>query len=163
MSSATPTEPIGDALLRPATPGDGPVIAALYTEARIAAVPQMPPAVHTAEEDVAHFSALVTDAEHEAWVAEQDGRIVGFAILTATWLDGLYVHPEAQGHGIGTALLELARALRPEGFGLWVFESNAPARALYRRHGFVETERTDGAGNEENAPDIRMDWPGTFG
>ena len=162
MSSATPT----DLLLRPATPDDGPAIAALYTAVRIAAVPLMPPAIHTAEEDVAHFGALLSDGEHEGWIAEEAGRVAGFAILTATWLDGLYVHAEAQGRGIGTALLELAQALRPEGLGLWVFETNAPARALYSRHGFVETERTDGSGNEERAPDIRMDWPGhagTFG
>jgi ribosomal protein S18 acetylase RimI-like enzyme len=168
MSSATPTEPVGpDVLLRPAVPDDGPAVAALYTAARVAAVPMMPPAIHTAEEDVAHFGALLVDGEHEAWVAEQDGRVAGFAILTETWLDGLYVHPEAQGCGIGTALLELAQALRPGGLGLWVFETNAPARTLYRRHGFVETERTDGSGNEEGEPDIRMEWPGhavgTFG
>lgn len=147
-------------LLRPAVPDDGPRIAALYTATRAAAVPLMPPAVHTAEEDVAHFSALILDGEHEGWVAEQDGRLLGFAVLTATWLDGLYVDPGAQRGGIGTALLELAQALRPAGLGLWVFESNTPARALYRRYGFVETEHTDGSGNEEGAPDIRMDWPG---
>ncbi|MDH2416689.1 GNAT family N-acetyltransferase [Nocardioides sp. CER19] len=155
MSSATPTE----LLLRPALPDDGPLIAALYTATRAAAVPHMPPAMHTAEEDVTHFSALIVDGEHETWVAEQDGRVLGFAILTATWLDGLYVRPDAQGRGVGTALLQLAQALRPDGFGLWVFESNTPARALYERHGFVETERTDGSGNEEKAPDIRMNWP----
>jgi ribosomal protein S18 acetylase RimI-like enzyme len=161
MSSATPTEPSGSAvLLRPAQADDGPLIAALYTATRSAAVPLMPPAVHTAEEDVAHFGALLVDAEHETWVAEEDGRPVAFLVLTRTWLDGLYVHPEAQGRGIGTALLELAQSLRPLGLGLWVFESNAPARALYLRHGFVESERTDGSGNEEGAPDIRMDWTG---
>ena len=159
MSSATPTEP-SDLLLRPAVPEDGPVVGALYTATRTAAVPLMPPAVHTAEEDVAHFGALLADAEHEGWIAERDGRALGFAILTATWLDCLYVHPDAQGHGVGTALLGLAQALRPGGLGLRVFETNAPARALYRRHGFVEAERTDGSGNEEHAPDLRMEWPG---
>jgi GNAT superfamily N-acetyltransferase len=159
MSSATPTE----LLLRPAVAEDGPAIAALYTATRVAAVPQMPPAVHTAAEDVAHFSALIVDGEHEAWIAEQDGRLLGFAVLTATWLDGLYVHPDAQGRGVGTALLQLAQAIRPDGLGLWVFETNAPARALYLRHGFVETEHTDGSGNEEKAPDIRMDWVGARG
>ncbi|GAA1961265.1 hypothetical protein GCM10009798_21290 [Nocardioides panacihumi] len=147
-------------LLRPALAEDGPAIGALYTATRIAAVPLMPPALHTAEEDVAYFSALIVDAEHECWVAEQDGEIAAFAMLTETWLDGLYVHPSAQGQGIGTALLELAQSLRPSGLGLWVFESNTPGRELYRRHGFVETEHTDGSGNEEHAPDIRMDWPG---
>jgi ribosomal protein S18 acetylase RimI-like enzyme len=156
MSSATPT----DLLIRPAVPDDGPRVAALYTAARVAAVPLMPPAVHTPQEDVAFYTARLTDGEHEAWVAEEGGRLVGFALLTPTWLDGLYVHPDAQGRGVGTALLELAQALRPDGLGLWVFETNTPARALYAQHGFEEVERTDGSGNEERAPDIRMEWPG---
>jgi hypothetical protein len=41
---------------------------------------------------------------------------------------------------------------------LWVFESNVPARRFYELHGFVAVERTDGAGNEERAPDVRMEW-----
>jgi hypothetical protein len=50
------------------------------------------------------------------------------------------------------------KTLRPDGFGLWVFTSNTPARAFYAGHGFVETERTDGSDNEEHAPDVRMEW-----
>ena len=38
---------------------------------------------------------------------------------------------------------------------------NAPARGFYARRGLVELERTDGSGNEERAPDVRMAWPGT--
>ena len=52
------------------------------------------------------------------------------------------------------------KSLRPDGFCLWVFESNAPARDFYRSRGCIELERTDGAGNEEKAPDIRVAWPG---
>ena len=50
--------------------------------------------------------------------------------------------------------------MRPDGFCLWVFESNTGARAFYARHGLVELERTDGSGNEEKAPDVKMAWPG---
>ena len=57
------------------------------------------------------------------------------------------------------ALLDLAKSLRPDGFGLWVFETNAGARRFYERHGLVEVERTDGSDNEERAPDVRMAWP----
>jgi hypothetical protein len=32
------------------------------------------------------------------------------------------------------------------------------AQRFYLRHGFVEVERTDGAGNEEHAPDIQYGW-----
>ena len=50
---------------------------------------------------------------------------------------------------MGAALFDLVTSLRPDGFCLWVFESNTPARAFYRSRGCVELERTDGAGNEE--------------
>ena len=52
------------------------------------------------------------------------------------------------------------KARRPRGFALWVFESNAPARAFYARHGLLELEHTDGADNQERSPDLRMAWPG---
>ncbi|MEO5853505.1 MAG: GNAT family N-acetyltransferase [Nocardioides sp.] len=75
-------------------------------------------------------------------------------------LDDLYVSPDHAREGIGSALLDLAMSLRPDGFCLWVFESNTPAREFYARHGLVTLERTDGDGNEEKAPDLRLAWPG---
>jgi chorismate mutase len=97
---------------------------------------------------------------YDVWVAERGGEPVGYARWTSTWLDDLYVHPDHQGHGVGTALFELVASTRPGGFCLWVFESNAPARAFYARHGCLELERTDGSANEECAPDVRVAWPG---
>jgi len=92
------------------------------------------------------------------WVAEGAHGLVGYARLTEAWLDDLYVLAEHRGAGVGGALLDLVKALRPAGFGLWVFEQNVPARAFYARHGLVEVERTDGSGNEERAPDVRVEW-----
>ena len=94
-------------------------------------------------------------------MAELGGDVAAYARFTATWLDDLYVAPAHAGQGLGSALLDLVKAQRPDGFCLWVFEMNEPARAFYARHGLVELERTDGSGNEEKQPDIRMAWPGT--
>ncbi len=55
----------------------------------------------------------------------------------------------------------MVKQQRPEGFCLWVFESNAPARAFYANRGLIELERTDGSANEEKAPDVRMAWLGS--
>jgi len=121
----------------------------------------MPPSVHAETEVRAWLAARINPDEvaDEVWVAEVDGTVVGYARFTTTWLDDLYVDPGAQGSGIGTALLDVVKALRPGGFSLWVFESNLPARAFYAAQGLVEREHTDGADNEERAPDVRMEWP----
>ncbi|CAN5447960.1 hypothetical protein BH11ACT8_BH11ACT8_25500 [soil metagenome] len=92
------------------------------------------------------------------WVAEVGDAVVAYLRLTDTWLDDLYVVPAHAGAGIGSALLDLAKAVRPHGFGLWVFEMNLPARAFYARHGFVEVARTDGHDNEEQMPDLHLAW-----
>jgi ribosomal protein S18 acetylase RimI-like enzyme len=75
------------------------------------------------------------------------------------WVDQLYVDSSATGQGLGSELIELAKTLRPDGLQLWTFATNIGAQRFYRRHGFVVAETTDGAGNEEKAPDIRFIWP----
>lgn len=151
-----------DLTVRRAGPEDAEAIADLYSAARVAAVPQMPPAVHTNAEDRQWMAEQLARDDHEAWVASfPDGRIVGYALFTQAWLDHLFLDPEHLGAGIGSVLLDLVKSLRPDGFSLWVFESNTGARRFYARHGLVELEGTDGWGNEERAPDVRMAWPGS--
>ena len=150
----------GDLRLRPADPAESDALAALYGRSRVAAVPAMPPAVHTPEEDRTWFAARLRDGEHEAWVAEDDRGLLGYALASASWLDHLFVDPSQQSAGVGAALLDVVKGVRPDGFCLWVFESNVRARAFYERHGMVGLERTDGSGNEEKAPDVKMAWPG---
>ncbi len=144
---------------RPAEPADLPEVADLFLASRTGAGGAMPPV--TAPWDVVrgHIESWDLSAR-EVWLAEDALGLTGFVTLTGAWLDSLYVAPERQGTGVGTALLELTMALRPYGFGLWVFAINAPARGFYRRHGLIELEHTDGSGNPEGQPDIRMVWPG---
>lgn len=148
-----------DLVLRPAWHDDLPGIAELYLAARLAAQPAMPPLAHP-QDEVRAWVAAWNLAAQEVYVAEAAEQLVGFANVEAAWLNGLYVAPDCQGAGVGAALLDLVKGVRPDGFGLWVFETNRPARDFYLRHGLVELERTDGSDNEERAPDIRMDWPG---
>ena len=150
----TPTDEV---VLRPAGPEDAAAVADVHLAARRSAA--MPPGIHTEDEVRGWLAARV--AEDPVWVAERGGSVVGYARFPDAWLDDLYVHPDHAGQGIGSALLDLVKAQRPDGFCLWVFEINDPARRFYRAHGLVELERTDGHANEERAPDIRMAWPGT--
>jgi chorismate mutase/GNAT superfamily N-acetyltransferase len=163
-----PTER-ADLTLRPAVGDDAGPLAALFVAAREAAYPAMPRSVHTPEECGHWFREVLgleprtipMPAARETWVAERDGALVGYAVVDPTWLDSLYVRPDLTGGGIGAALLDLVKGLRPDGFGLWVFETNTRAQAFYRRHGLVVVRRTDGSDNEEHEPDLEMAWLGT--
>ncbi|MCX6431760.1 MAG: GNAT family N-acetyltransferase [Actinobacteria bacterium] len=82
--------------------------------------------------------------------------MLGFALRRAGWLNHLYVDPPSWRAGVGRELLARAVHDVAEGVDLWVFQRNAAARAFYMQERFVEVERTDGRGNEEQEPDIRM-------
>jgi len=141
--------------IRRALPTDAEAVADIHQAARAAA--PMPPEVHSPDE-VRAWLARRLEAD-ETWVAVDDGgAVVGYARLGDAWLDDLYVAPSAARRGVGSALLDVVKARRPAGFSLMVFEINAPARAFYARHGLVEREHTDGSGNEEREPDLRMSW-----
>jgi GNAT superfamily N-acetyltransferase/chorismate mutase len=144
--------------LRPAHEGDDDAVASIHLSARRTA--KMPPGVHT-KDAVRHWLSGRIQSDDEVWLAEAGGAAAGYARFTETWLDDLYVAPPYAGRGVGSALLDLVKARRPDGFCLWVFEMNTPARAFYERRGFVELERTDGHANQEKSPDIKMAWPGS--
>ncbi len=109
------------------------------------------PQLHTHEEHLAFFARAL--GESEGYVL---GR--GFALVYGDVLTHLYVHPDAIGTGVGHALFEHVKTLRPGGFQFWVFQQNERARRFYEAHGAVAVELTDGAGNEEKTPDVRYEW-----
>lgn len=143
--------------LRAARPNEGAALALVFGSAR-AAMAYLP-VLHTAQENVVFFSACVARG---GWVevAEVAEMMVGFCAVHEGMVEHLYVRAEWQGRGIGGALLGRAMAAHPAGLSLWVFEENSRAQAFYMRAGFVEVERTDGRGNEEGVPDVRMRWDG---
>jgi GNAT superfamily N-acetyltransferase len=106
----------------------------------------------------------IFEYHEEVWLAEEDGRPLGFLAIRRSRSDGwetlerLYVEPEAQNRGVGTALLDKAKALRPDGLHLWVFQRNEGARRFYERHGFHLVKLTDGAENMEHEPDALYFW-----
>jgi ribosomal protein S18 acetylase RimI-like enzyme len=92
------------------------------------------------------------------WLAEDKGRVVGFSGVKDQELTHLYVRPESQGRGIGSALLDHAKAVSPERLELWVFQKNEGARRFYERHGFRLVRLTDGGENMEREPDALYEW-----
>jgi len=145
-----------DVLVRPAVPDDSQAAARTLIASRRAAERSgaIPVGRHDDEEMERWFTEQVMRTR-DVWVAESNGSCVGVVVLDEAWLDHLYVLPSRTRQGIGSLLLATAQALRPGGFDLWVFATNTGAQRFYQRHGLVEVERTDGSGNEEQAPDIR--------
>jgi GNAT superfamily N-acetyltransferase len=109
------------------------------------------PQLHTHEEALVYFGGRVRDGE--AYLLCR-----GVAILDGDWLTHLYIHPDEIGTGVGHALFEYVKTLRPGGFQFWVFQQNGRARRFYEAHGAVPVEFTDGSGNEEKTPDVRYEW-----
>lgn len=147
-------------MIRRARRNDLDAIVRINRESRAEAMPWLP-VLHTPEEDLAHFEWQLQ--KDEVYVYELDGRVVGFAVVEADELDALYVLPEAQRRGVGSALFGRAQEERPQGFGFWVFRDNARARRFYESHGARFLYETDGAGNEERTPDARYEWRPTPG
>ncbi len=83
--------------------------------------------------------------------------LVGFLAFREGWIDQLYVLPEFQFRGFGTALLNIAKSSGDQ-FRLWTFQKNILARAFYESHGFVGIQETDGSANEEREPDVLYAW-----
>jgi GNAT superfamily N-acetyltransferase len=143
--------------IRRASADDVETLARIHLAARRSAGDRFPPSVHDDAELVPH---LLTDVlpVAEAWLAERGAEPVGVLVLEGDLLDQLYVAPAAQGSGVGSALLEHAKARRPDGLRLWVFVSNDPARAFYAHRGFLPIGGSDGSANEEGSPDLLLGW-----
>jgi GNAT superfamily N-acetyltransferase len=142
--------------LRRATAEDADAVADLYLASFRAALPTVR-RVHD-DADVRRYVRDVLVAQHETWVAEDDGRIVAMMVLTPGWIEQLYVAPDRLGEGIGRRLLDLAKQRAARELQLWTFQVNEHARRFYERNGFVAVEFTDGANNEEREPDVRYLW-----
>ena len=142
--------------IRLAALDDSLVCAEIHILAR-ARMAYLPPDLHTAEETHEWMRDVVFRSER-VWVAEHADRVVGYASADSEFLNHLYVRPEHQGRGIGTALLAVVMKHSRDGLKLWTFEPNEAAIRFYVRHGFRTVQRTDGHANEENVPDRLMVW-----
>lgn len=111
---------------------------------------------HSPDEDRRYFRERVFPA-CAVWGALEDTAVVGMIAFRADWIDQLYVLPNAQGRGWGTALLDVAKSAFPR-LHLWTFQRNHLARRFYERRGFVLTRQTDGEANAEKEPDVLYLW-----
>lgn len=141
--------------LRHASAEDVTDLARIYVASRAEAMPWLP-VLHTAAEDLEFFMGLVHSTKR-MWVAESPEGIAGFCTVDENFLDQLYVHPSFQQQGIGSLLMEKARA-DLDYLSLWVFQKNTGAQIFYQKRGFHCVLETDGENSEEREPDCIYSW-----
>jgi GNAT superfamily N-acetyltransferase len=100
--------------------------------------------------------------DYAQYVAEHDGRIIGFVGFGPGRDDGfdeqrevyfLYVLPDFQRSGVGSALL----GAEADAAYLWIWERNRPAQKFYRRNGFgPDSRRRVGTLFGTALPEIRL-------
>lgn len=129
--------------LRSPARADAAAVAALGRaawEARIA--PLVGRRAATALRALAPFERILDEAGRPALVAELNGRIAGFALAdpAAAYVADLWVGPDFEGRGVGSALLRaMERLLAERGVGeaqLVTLAANLRARAFFGRTGW---------------------------
>jgi putative acetyltransferase len=111
---------------------------------------------YTLENDRGYFRRAVVPRA-DVWVAHRDDVLLGFMALEGDLIDLLFVAVLAQGQGVGTALVGLAKALAPQGLRAYTFQKNEAARSFFAKQGFVEV----GFGVSpppEDEPDVELAW-----
>ncbi len=71
----------------------------------------------------------------DTWVADVNGTVVGFIALIGNEVGAIFVEPEFQDVGIGSALMNKARELHGN-LEVDVFEANSIGRKFYSGYGF---------------------------
>ena len=139
--------------LAPAKPRDATALACILAD-WIDETPWMPD-IHTPNEDRDFLTYLIRETEvimPRTLLGPQ-----GFMARDGAEIHALYLVPGVRGQGIGKRLLDQAKSKSPE-LTLWTFQANLPARRFYAREGFREVRQTNGAGNDEKLPDVRLAW-----
>jgi GNAT superfamily N-acetyltransferase len=92
------------------------------------------------------------------FVAERDGRVVGFGEAAAGTIIAVYVDPAEVRHGIGTAILRHAVSMARRGHdGPLRLEATLNARDFYERAGFREVRRSPVRRNDVDIPVVVME------
>ena len=116
--------------LRPPRPDDAPAVLELIVARDVADLGRPD---YTLEDVRADWAAPGIDPVRDAWLAEEDGAALGYALLDDRGAALITVPPAHEGRGVGTALREAAEARALErGEALirqYVPTSNPPARA----------------------------------
>jgi ribosomal protein S18 acetylase RimI-like enzyme len=117
-------------------------------------------------EGLCEFYHHYDPAKDRVWIAEHNGRMVGFILLMhrpqAAQLRYFIIHPDYRGIGLGKKLMELYMEFLVQcGYTasyLWTTGELSTAASLYRRHGFTLTEEKPSTAFGKAVVEQRYDW-----
>lgn len=148
--------------IRRAVPEDANTLSSLFDTA----VRAVSDADYSVEEREAWRSSVSTETMREGledpdpitFVAEQEGVALGFATLDGSIVRSVYVRPDAQGGGIGSALLSrLEREARRQGVKVLSLSASLNAVPFYEAQGYEpvgQSRRDLGEGTEIQCIDM---------
>lgn len=103
-----------------------------------------------------YFASTVLPG-HEVAVALLDDEVVGFVASNRESVSQLHVRVGHHRQGIGSLLLDLAKARSAGSLWLYTFARNAVARRFYEKHGFVAV--AFGFESTWQLDDVKYQWP----
>ncbi len=158
---------LSEVAIRPAGPADARAIAAVHIASWRGAYAGIVPDEYLASLDhdqrEKHWVQSLGTAGARTWLADADGRTIGFATLGPgrdedaepgdLEIYAIYLDPESWGRGVARDLMRtmLGEVAPGTTVTLWVLEDAERARRFYRRHGFSPdgVERRDDIGGKD--------------
>jgi len=113
------------------------------------------PKLHTILEDRKFIRRMID--RYDVRVLRRFAAVQGVLARDGALIHALYLRKRFRSRGYGVQLLDTAKEA-VDRLELWTFQANVRARAFYAREGFREVELTDGSGNDEALPDVRLVW-----
>jgi len=113
---------------------------------------------YSPSDDLAFFTNTILES-CDVWVARRNRHVVGLLAIRGNSIEQLYVDPIEQRRGIGTLLLDFAKALSPSRLRLHTHQANEGARRFYERNGF-RAAAFGVSPAPESEPDVRYEWGG---
>ena len=137
--------------IRAARKEDHPALAEIFLRARIDAFTWVPPSSHALED-----FAEQTEGELIHLAENDDGEILGFISVweAENFVHHLFVAPEHQRKGVGSALLDELSSRRSGPFTLKCVAANGGALAFYREQGW----RGIGSGVTSEGRYLSLEW-----
>lgn len=108
------------------------------------------------DDNVRYFRDVLSQ-HARVWLAVADGAVVGLMAIAENRIEQLFIEPGRQGQGIGSALMDHAKVLPPDGLTLFTHQRNERARAFYEHRGF-RAVAFGVSPAPESEPDVRYDW-----